>query len=66
MREGVDIDMHADFMRLRGKTYDYRIGYNQIQKLFLLPKPDDTHCQFVVSPRSHSLNRLGSRIDFGN
>lgn len=44
----IDIDMHADFMRLRGKTYDYRIGYNQIQKLFLLPKPDDTHCQFVV------------------
>lgn len=43
-----DMDMHADFIRLRGKTYDYRIGYNQIQKLFLLPKPDDIHCQFVV------------------
>ncbi|KAI5475287.1 hypothetical protein MNV49_001669 [Pseudohyphozyma bogoriensis] len=44
-----DIDMHADFLRLRGKTYDYRIGYPQIQKLFLLPKPDDIHCQFVVN-----------------
>jgi structure-specific recognition protein 1 len=40
--------MHADFLRLRGKTYDYRIAYNQVQKLFLLPKPDDIHCQFVV------------------
>lgn len=43
-----DIDMHADFLRLRGKTYDYRIAYSQVQKLFLLPKPDDIHCQFVV------------------
>ncbi|KAK4049352.1 FACT complex subunit [Microbotryomycetes sp. JL221] len=44
-----DIDMHPDFLRLRGKTYDYRIAYNQVQKLFLLPKPDDIHCQFVVN-----------------
>ncbi|KAK4705999.1 FACT complex subunit SSRP1/POB3, partial [Phenoliferia sp. Uapishka_3] len=44
-----DIDMHGDFMRLRGKTYDYRISYSQVQKLFLLPKPDDIHCQFVVN-----------------
>lgn len=44
-----DIDMHADFLRLRGKTYDYRITYSQIQKLFLLPKPDEIHCQFVVN-----------------
>ncbi|KAK4049309.1 FACT complex subunit [Microbotryomycetes sp. JL201] len=44
-----DIDLHADFLRLRGKTYDYRISYNQVQKLFLLPKPDDIHCQFIVN-----------------
>ncbi|SCV68203.1 BQ2448_324 [Microbotryum intermedium] len=44
-----DLDMHAEFLRLRGKTYDYRIAYTQIQKLFLLPKPDDIHCQFIVN-----------------
>ncbi|GAA5972879.1 hypothetical protein JCM11641_003986 [Rhodosporidiobolus odoratus] len=44
-----DIDLYPDFLRLRGKTYDYRIGYPQIQRLFLLPKPDDIHSQLVVN-----------------
>ncbi|WAR56277.1 hypothetical protein PtB15_7B123 [Puccinia triticina] len=43
-----DIDMHADFLRLRGKTYDYKVLYSSIQRLFLLPKPDDIHFNFVV------------------
>ncbi|KAA1077388.1 FACT complex subunit [Puccinia graminis f. sp. tritici] len=43
-----DLDMHADFLRLRGKTYDYKVLYSSIQKLFLLPKPDDIHFLFVV------------------
>ncbi|BGP20140.1 hypothetical protein JCM10213_000775 [Rhodosporidiobolus nylandii] len=44
-----DIDIYPDFMRLRGKTYDYRVTYPQIQRLFLLPKPDDIHSQLVVN-----------------
>ncbi|GAA5892755.1 hypothetical protein JCM6882_000573 [Rhodosporidiobolus microsporus] len=44
-----DIDIYPDFMRLRGKTYDYRVTYTQIQRLFLLPKPDDIHSQLVVN-----------------
>ncbi|GAA5863656.1 hypothetical protein JCM8547_003683 [Rhodosporidiobolus lusitaniae] len=44
-----DIDLYPDFMRLRGKTYDYRVTYPQIQRLFLLPKPDDIHSQLVVN-----------------
>lgn len=44
-----DIDLYPDFFRLRGKTYDYRINYQQVIKLFLLPKPDDIHGQFVVN-----------------
>ncbi|GAA6039203.1 hypothetical protein JCM8097_000468 [Rhodosporidiobolus ruineniae] len=44
-----DIDVYPDFMRLRGKTYDYRITYPQIHRLFLLPKPDDIHSQLVVN-----------------
>ncbi|POY75542.1 hypothetical protein BMF94_1445 [Rhodotorula taiwanensis] len=44
-----DIDIYDEFMRLRGKTYDYRVAYNQVQRLFLLPKPDDIHSQLVVN-----------------
>jgi structure-specific recognition protein 1 len=41
--------MFPDFLRLRGKTYDYKILYSSIVKLFLLPKVDDIHVQFVVN-----------------
>lgn len=43
-----DMDMFPDFLRLRGKTYDYKILYGSISKLFLLPK-DDQHVLFIVS-----------------
>jgi structure-specific recognition protein 1 len=42
-----DVDMFPDFLRLRGKTYDYKIIYTSISKLFLLPK-DDQHVLFIV------------------
>lgn len=43
-----DVDMFPTFLRLRGKTYDYKVLYQSINRLFLLPKPDDVHVQFVV------------------
>ena len=43
-----DVDLYHDFFRLRGKTYDYKIIYSTILKLFLLPK-DDLHVLFIVS-----------------
>ncbi|EIM86039.1 SSrecog-domain-containing protein [Stereum hirsutum FP-91666 SS1] len=43
-----DVDMFPDFLRLRGKTYDYKIVYTSISKLFLLPK-DDLHVLFILS-----------------
>lgn len=43
------MDMFPDFLRLRGKTYDYRILYSSIVKLFVLPKADEIHVQFVVN-----------------
>ena len=43
-----DVDMFTEFLRLRGKTYDYKINYNGISRLFLLPK-DDQHDLFIVS-----------------
>ncbi|KZS93658.1 SSrecog-domain-containing protein [Sistotremastrum niveocremeum HHB9708] len=43
-----DIDMFATFMRLRGKTYDYKVMYDSIKRLFLLSK-DELHVQFLIS-----------------
>ncbi|OAX42151.1 SSrecog-domain-containing protein [Rhizopogon vinicolor AM-OR11-026] len=42
-----DVDMFLDFLRLRGKTYDYKILYSSISRLFLLPK-DDQHVLFIL------------------
>jgi len=43
-----DVDLYHDFFRVRGKTYDYKIVYSTILRLFLLPK-DDLHVLFIVS-----------------
>ncbi|KAI9168469.1 FACT complex subunit [Blastocladiella emersonii ATCC 22665] len=43
-----DVEMFKDFLRLRGKSYDYKIKYTSITKLFMLPKPDDMHVVFVI------------------
>ena len=43
-----EVDLFADFMRMHGKSYDYKILYKSIKKLFVLPKPDDVHILLVV------------------
>lgn len=43
-----DIDMYPTSLRLRGKTYDYKIQYSQIERIFALPKPDETHNLVVL------------------
>ena len=40
--------MYESSFRLRGKTYDYKIVYTSISRLFLLAK-DDNHVLFIVS-----------------
>ncbi|KAF9468632.1 structure-specific recognition protein-domain-containing protein [Collybia nuda] len=45
-----DMDMYPEFLRLRGKTYDYKIEYGHISRLFLLPK-DDQHVLFILDLR---------------
>lgn len=40
--------MHADHFRLRGKTHDYKILYNSVNRLALVPRPDEMHWNFVV------------------
>ena len=44
-----DVDMFLTNFRLRGKTYDYKILYTSVTRLFLLPKADEIHTQLVVS-----------------
>jgi structure-specific recognition protein 1 len=43
------IELYESFMRMRGNKYDYKIRYDDISRLFLLPKPDDVHMAFVIA-----------------
>ena len=43
LRGRFDIDMYENSFRLRGKTYDYKIQYQDIKKFFILPKNDEMH-----------------------
>lgn len=43
-----DLDMYSSSLRLRGKTYDNKIQFRQIERIFSLPKPDDVHHLVVV------------------
>lgn len=43
-----DIDMYPTSLRLRGKTYDYKIQYKQIERIFSVPKPDEAHHLIVL------------------
>lgn len=50
-----DMDMFPNFLRLRGKTYDYKVLYQSIARLFLLPK-DDQQVLFIVRHMPSHLN----------
>jgi structure-specific recognition protein 1 len=41
--------MLASSMQMQGVQYSYRIKYEDIQSLFLLPKPDGSRMAFVIS-----------------
>lgn len=43
-----DIEMYSSSLRLRGKTYDYKIQYKQIERIFSLPKLDDIHHLMII------------------
>ena len=42
------MDMYETSFRLRGKTYDYKIPYENIKKFMLLPKPDELHTLITI------------------
>jgi structure-specific recognition protein 1 len=43
------IELYDSFLRMRGNKYDFKIKYDDIARLFLLPKPDDIHMAFVIA-----------------
>jgi structure-specific recognition protein 1 len=43
------VELYDRFLRMRGNKYDYKIKYDDISRLFLLPKPDDVHMAFVIA-----------------
>lgn len=43
------IELYDTYLRMRGQKYDYKIRYNDINRLFLLPKPDEVHMAFVIA-----------------
>ena len=43
------IELYDSFLRMRGTKYDYKIKYDDISRLFLLPKPGDVHMAFVIA-----------------
>ena len=42
------IDMFQNFMRLHGKTHNYKVMYKNVSKAFLLPSPDQVHVALVI------------------
>ena len=44
-----DVDIYKETIRLRGKTYEYKLQHRQIQKIISLPKADDIHHLIVLA-----------------
>jgi len=47
-RGKISLDFYAGFAKLHGKTHDYKINYKDIQKIFLLQKPDGVHMVYLI------------------
>ncbi|KAL7553052.1 hypothetical protein ACHAWF_016299, partial [Thalassiosira exigua] len=43
------VELYDGFLRMRGAKYDYKIRYDDVSRLFLLPKQDDVHMAFVIA-----------------
>ena len=43
-----DIDFYSSSLKMRGKSFDYAIKYSNINRAFVLMKPDGAHVAFVL------------------
>ena len=57
-----DIKIYQTFLQLHGKTFDYKIPYTTVLRLFLLPHKDGRQVFFVVS-MMYSLKRTWIKTD---
>ena len=44
-----NLTLYDTYLRMHGTRYDFQIKYDDISRLFLLPKPDDVHMAFVIA-----------------
>ena len=44
-----DIELFDKYMKLHGKTYDYKVLYTNVSALYLLPKQDGYHMALILS-----------------
>lgn len=47
-----DIELYNGFFRLRNKSYDYKVLYPSVKRVFMLPKNDEINVQLVVRGNS--------------
>ncbi|KAN0023828.1 hypothetical protein ACTFIV_008215 [Dictyostelium citrinum] len=48
-RGRIDIEMYPTFLKLHGKTHDYKVPYESISRLFQFFRPDQKHIFFIIS-----------------
>lgn len=58
-----DLDFSQDSLRLRGKTYDYKLLYKSIQRIFSLPKMDGIN-QLVILQVDPPLRQGQTKYNF--
>ena len=44
-----DLELFDKYMKVHGKTYDYKILYTNVASLYLMPKPDGHHMALSLS-----------------
>jgi structure-specific recognition protein 1 len=47
-RGNYSLDFYSNFAKLHGKTHDYKLMHKDVNKIFLLPKPDGVHMVMLM------------------
>ena len=47
-RGNQSLEFYSNFAKLHGKTNDYKIMYKDINKIFMLQKPDGVHMVYLL------------------
>jgi structure-specific recognition protein 1 len=47
-RGNYTLEFYSNFIKLHGKTHDFKIPFKDISKIFLLMKPDGVHMVYLI------------------